>query len=247
MQTQPCKLHPHSPSHGASAPGGSARAASSDATDPVRVEIAGVAELPSQFGQYRVYVFSNDRDGKEHLAMVHGDVFGEHAVTTRLHSECLTGDVLGSLRCDCRPQLERALTHVGTLPRGIVLYMRQEGRGIGLTNMFRAYRLQEGGMDTVEANLALGFKDDERDYGVAAAMLRTLGVRSIELMTNNPDKVNKLRALGIQVQKRVPHVIASNPHNHDYLQTKAQKSGHFIPRGPITESPAADVDPTEGT
>lgn len=199
------------------------------ASEPLpRVEIAGVAELPSEFGQFRIFVFSNDRDGKEHLAMVHGDVFGAEGVPTRLHSECLTGDVLGSLRCDCRPQLERALRHVGALPRGIVLYMRQEGRGIGLTNKIRAYRLQESGMDTVEANLALGFKDDEREYGVAAAMLRTLGVRSIDLMTNNPDKVKKLGAAGVQVRARLPHVIPPNPHNCHYLRTKAEKSGHMM-------------------
>ena len=194
----------------------------------VRVEIASVAELPSEFGNFRVYVFSNNRDSKEHLAMVHGEVFGAHDLVTRVHSECLTGDVLGSLRCDCRPQLERALTKIGQMPRGIVLYMRQEGRGIGLTNKIRAYGLQERGMDTVEANLALGFKDDERDYTVAAAMLRTLGVRSIALMTNNPDKVNKLSSSGIQVSSRIPHVIGSNPHNHKYLSTKASKSGHLM-------------------
>lgn len=194
----------------------------------LRVEIAAVAELPSEFGDYRLYVFSNNRDGAEHLAMVHGDVFGHADVPTRLHSECLTGDVLGSLRCDCRPQLELALRTVGQKPRGIVLYMRQEGRGIGLTNKIRAYGLQEQGMDTVEANLALGFPDDARDYSIAAAMLRTLGVRSIGLMTNNPDKVNKLEKLGIAV-KREPHAIPPNHHNRRYLETKARRSGHLLP------------------
>lgn len=196
--------------------------------EPVRVEIASVAQLPSEFGDFRVIVFSNNRDGKEHLAMVHGDVFGAHDVVTRLHSECLTGDVLGSLRCDCRAQLERSLRHVGELQSGIVLYMRQEGRGIGLTNKIRAYGLQERGMDTVEANLALGFKDDQREYGVAAAMLRTLGIRSIQLMTNNPDKVKKLEADGILVRKRISLAIAPNPHNRKYLSTKARRSGHLL-------------------
>ena len=194
----------------------------------LRVEIAAVAELPSEFGSYRLYVFTNNQDGREHLAMVHGDVFGFADVPTRMHSECLTGDVLGSLRCDCRPQLERALKTIGEKPRGIVLYLRQEGRGIGLTNKIRAYGLQEQGMDTVEANLALGFADDSRDYTIAAAMLRTLGIRSVALMTNNPDKVAQLEKLGIGVT-REPHAIPPNHHNRKYLETKARRSGHLLP------------------
>ena len=206
--------------------------------DALRVDIASVASLPSEFGEFRIVVFSNNRDGKEHVAMVHGDVFGAHDVTTRVHSECLTGDVMGSLRCDCRPQLERALSRVGAMPRGIVLYMRQEGRGIGLTNKIRAYRLQEGGLDTVDANLALGFKDDERDYGIAAAMLRTLGVRSIRLMTNNPEKVRQLTAAGVVVRERVSHVVAPNDHNRSYLRTKASRSGHLIDAELLAREPA---------
>lgn len=194
----------------------------------IEAKIAGVAQLPSRFGDFRVFVFSNNHDNKEHLAMVRGDVLGAHDVVTRVHSECLTGDVLGSLRCDCRDQLERSLRHAGTLPRGIVLYMRQEGRGIGLTNKIRAYGLQELGMDTVEANLALGFADDLRQYGVAAAMLRTLGVRSIRLMTNNPDKVQKLEREGVRVRERLPLAIAPNPHNRHYLATKVRRSGHLL-------------------
>ncbi len=170
----------------------------------VRVEIASAAELPTQFGEFRCYVFRNDRDDTENVAMVRGDVFGATDVPTRLHSECLTGDVMGSLRCDCRAQLELALADVGRRPRGVVLYLRQEGRGIGLANKIRAYRLQEQGFDTVDANLALGFRDDERDYGVASAMLRTLGVRSLALMTNNPDKIRQLEVAGIVVSRRVP-------------------------------------------
>ncbi len=198
---------------------------------PIDVEIASVANLPSRFGDFRIYVFANDHDGKEHLAMVHGEVFGAHDVVTRVHSECLTGDVLGSLRCDCRDQLERSLRHVGALPRGIVLYMRQEGRGIGLTNKIRAYGLQERGLDTVEANLALGFADDLRQYGVAASMLRTLGVRGIRLMTNNPDKLRKLQEEGIAVQDRLPIAVEANPHNRRYLTTKALRSGHLLDVG----------------
>ena len=191
-------------------------------------EVAGSAFLPSVFGDFRIVVFSNDRDGKEHLAMVHGDVAGADDVVTRVHSECLTGDVLGSLRCDCRSQLERSLRHVGALPRGVVLYMRQEGRGIGLTNKIRAYGLQEGGLDTVEANRALGFADDLRAYDVAAAMLRALEVRSIALMTNNPDKVQKLEAEGIVIRSRIPVLVAPNLHNRRYLATKARRSGHLL-------------------
>ena len=196
--------------------------------EALHVEIASTAELPSEFGTFRLYVFKNNRDDKEHLAIVQGDVFGGHDIATRLHSECLTGDVLGSLRCDCRPQLELSLKTIAQMPRGVVLYMRQEGRGIGLTNKIRAYALQEQGMDTIDANLALGFGEDERDYSIAAAMLRELGVRSIELMTNNPDKVTQLESCGIRVKKRVSHVIASNPHNKAYLETKARRAGHLI-------------------
>lgn len=192
------------------------------------VHIASCAELPTQFGAYRVYVFRSNRDALEQVAMVRGDVEGVGDVPTRLHSECLTGDVMGSLRCDCRAQLERALARVGTLPRGIVLYLRQEGRGIGLANKIRAYRLQEQGLDTVDANLALGFRDDERDYGVAAAMLRALDVRSIELMTNNPDKIRQLEACGVVVARRIPHEMPAHPLNRRYLQTKALRAGHLL-------------------
>jgi GTP cyclohydrolase II len=204
-------------------------------SEPLEVEIASAAKLPSRFGDFRVYVFSNNHDGKEHVAMVHGDVAGQHDVVTRVHSECLTGDVFGSLRCDCREQLERALTHTASLPRGIVLYMRQEGRGIGLTNKIRAYGLQEKGLDTVEANLALGFDDDLRHYDIAALMLERLGVRSIRLLTNNPDKVEKLTKAGVTVRERIPIAVEPNPHNHFYLSTKARRSGHLLPVG-IAES-----------
>lgn len=198
------------------------------ALETLRVEIASVAELPSRFGQFRLYVFANSHDDKEHLAMVHGDVEGHAHVVTRVHSECLTGDVMGSLRCDCREQLERSLVHAAGQPRGIVLYLRQEGRGIGLTNKIRAYGLQERGLDTVDANIALGFDNDLRQYGIAARMLDCLGVQSIQLMTNNPDKVQKLTEEGIVVTKRIPIAIEPNPHNHFYLSTKARRSGHLL-------------------
>jgi GTP cyclohydrolase II len=189
------------------------------------VKVAAVADLPSRFGRFKLVAFWNNRDGKEHVAMVHGDVMGHAKVPTRLHSECLTGDIMGSLRCDCRDQLEVALRHLGTMPRGLLLYLRQEGRGIGLINKIKAYALQDRGLDTVQANLALGFRDDERDYAVAAHMLASLNVGSIELMTNNPNKISQL---GVNIEGRIPHVIPPNEHNRFYLQTKALRSGHFI-------------------
>jgi GTP cyclohydrolase II len=192
------------------------------------VRLVAVADLPTEFGEFQIAAFWNNRDEKEHVAILKGNVIGASGVPTRMHSECLTGDALGSLRCDCRPQLEAALTKLGQSERGIVLYLRQEGRGIGLLNKVRAYQLQDKGLDTVEANLALGFRDDERDYAIAAHMLASLRVRSIRLMTNNPDKVNQLRALGVDVTERVPHVIPPNAHNRFYLQTKARRSGHLM-------------------
>lgn len=194
----------------------------------VCVKIAAVAELPTRFGDFRIVGFWNNRDGKEHIALVHGDILGKRNVLTRLHSECLTGDALGSLRCDCRDQLGTALERIAREECGVLLYLRQEGRGIGLLNKVRAYSLQDLGLDTVDANLALGFRDDERDYSVAAHMLASLTVRSVRLLTNNPKKVDALTHYGIAVAERVPHVIAANEHNHDYLQTKAVRSGHLI-------------------
>lgn len=192
------------------------------------MRIAAVAELPTEFGHFRLVGFENHVDGKEHVAMVCGDVDGAEDVLVRLHSECLTGDVMGSLRCDCRAQLHASLRAIAEAGRGVVLYLRQEGRGIGLVNKIRAYALQEKGLDTVDANLALGFADDLRDYHAAATMLDTLGVRSVRLLTNNPNKVRSLGDLGIRVTARVPHQMASNVHNQGYLSTKARRSGHLI-------------------
>jgi GTP cyclohydrolase II len=192
------------------------------------VRIAAIADLPSRFGQFQIVAFWNNRDGKEHAALVHGDVTGEEAVPVRLHSECLTGDAIGSLRCDCRDQLEAALRAIGRMDHGILLYLRQEGRGIGFLNKIRAYGLQDHGLDTVEANLALGFRDDEREYGVAAHMLFSLKVGSIRLMTNNPRKVEGLERLGITVVDRIPLVIPPNRYNRFYLETKRDKSGHLL-------------------
>lgn len=201
-----------------------------DGVGPERVcvKVVSVADLPSQFGDFRIVAFWNDRDDKDHIAVAHGDILGAEDVPTRLHSECLTGDALGSLRCDCRDQLETALRKLSEMERGLLLYLRQEGRGIGLTNKIRAYALQDRGMDTVEANVALGFRDDERDYSIAAHMIQSLTVRSVRLMTNNPRKVDQLTRYGVRVTGRMPHVIPPNDHNRFYLETKASRSGHFI-------------------
>jgi len=194
----------------------------------VCVRVEAVADLPTRFGRFKIVTFWNNRDAKDHLAVVHGAVMGASELPTRLHSECLTGDVLGSLRCDCRDQLESALKILGEKERGLLLYLRQEGRGIGLVNKIKAYALQDKGLDTVDANLALGFRDDEREYSIAAHMLKSLNVESVQLMTNNPRKIRDLEAQGIKVAGRIPHVIPPNPHNRFYLETKANRSGHFI-------------------
>ncbi len=194
----------------------------------VCVRMIAVADLPTRFGDFRIVAFWNNRDEKEHVAIVRGDILGAEDVPTRLHSECLTGDAIGSLRCDCRDQLETALETVGALEKGLVLYLRQEGRGIGLMNKVKAYALQDQGLDTVEANLALGFRDDERDYAIAAHMLMSLSVGSIQLMTNNPRKIEQLTQHGIRVSRRLPHVIPPNAHNRFYLETKRDRSGHYI-------------------
>jgi GTP cyclohydrolase II len=196
--------------------------------DKVCVHVVAMAELPTRFGDFHIIAFENNRDGKEHVAIIKGDVIGAKDLPVRLHSECLTGDALGSLRCDCRDQLETSLRAIGQMEKGLVLYLRQEGRGIGLINKIRAYSLQDQGLDTVEANLALGFRDDERDYAVAAHMLMSLKIESIQLMTNNPKKIAQLTQYGIQVNGRIPHIMPPNEHNRFYLETKAAKSGHMI-------------------
>ena len=196
--------------------------------DHICVKIAAAAHLPSRFGDFQVVGFTNNKDGKDHAAFVHGDVIDQEDVPIRMHSECLTGDAIGSLRCDCRDQLEAALLALGKMERGILLYLRQEGRGIGLTNKIRAYQLQDQGMDTVEANHALGFRDDERDYSVAAHMIYSLRVKSVALMTNNPNKLKGLESLGIKVSRRIPHIMTPNKYNQAYLKTKQVKSGHML-------------------
>ncbi len=192
------------------------------------VEIYARASLPSQYGQFEIVAFTNNRDGKEHVAVLHGEPSGATGVITRIHSECLTGDVFGSLKCDCGPQLDLALQEIAESEAGLVLYMRQEGRGIGLANKVKAYSLQDLGMDTVEANHHLGFDDDLRDYEISARMLELLEVESIVLLTNNPSKVEGLREAGVVVDERRPIKTTPNPHNYNYLETKRLKSGHLL-------------------
>ncbi len=194
-------------------------------TPPVRW--AGEAVLPSRYGDFRIVAFESV-DGKDYAVVFRGDLRGAEDVPVRLHSECLTGDVMGSLRCDCRDQLEAALERIAQLDRGAVVYLRQEGRGIGLANKIRAYALQDAGLDTVEANHALGFDDDLRRYDIAAAILRELGVKSIILLTNNPKKIQGITAHGIVVHGTQAVRTAENPHNARYLATKRAKSGHLL-------------------
>lgn len=192
------------------------------------VEIVARAKLPLEdLPPTQIVAFRASDDGQEHVALVVG-AFAGRPPLVRLHSECLTGDVFGSLKCDCGPQLRQALRIIGDSGGGVLLYLRQEGRGIGLANKIRAYSLQDRGLDTVDANRRLGFADDERDYGHAAAMLRALGIDRVRLLTNNPAKVEGLEAAGIDVTERVAHQMPANPHNADYLATKRKRSGHLL-------------------
>jgi len=184
--------------------------------------------LPTPFGVFSMHGFEEPETGQEHIALTLGDVANGMPVLGRTHSECLTGDALFSMRCDCGYQLEEALRSIAREGRGILLYLRQEGRGIGLLNKIRAYHLQDQGADTVEANERLGFAADLRDYSMCRDMLGHLGIRQLRLMTNNPRKVDALRALGIDVVERVPLEVGRNPHNEHYLDTKMAKMGHWF-------------------
>jgi GTP cyclohydrolase II/3,4-dihydroxy 2-butanone 4-phosphate synthase/GTP cyclohydrolase II len=184
--------------------------------------------LPTQHGIFRLIVFHNKVDNNEHLALIRGDLGTGDNIPVRIHSECLTSEVFGSLKCDCKEQLDTALQYISNRENGVILYLRQEGRGLGLGNKIRAYALQELGFDTVQANLHLGFPDDLRRYDLAAEMLRCLGVQSVQLLTNNPKKISGLQEYGIEVKKRIPIEIKPNSINAFYLKTKVQKSGHLL-------------------
>lgn len=189
---------------------------------------AAKAKLPTVWGEFEIHALEDPETQKEHVALTMGDLSGDEPVLVRIHSECLTGDALFSMRCDCGPQLEAALKKISEAGRGVLLYLRQEGRGIGLVNKIKAYALQDQGLDTVEANESLGFAADARDFGLAGDTLRALKVSKIALMTNNPRKVAAIEAAGIDVVKRVPMKYGKNPHNEKYLSTKHGKLGHLF-------------------
>lgn len=184
--------------------------------------------IPTKYGEFVLHYYSNTLDNKEHIAFVFGDITSKTQVPVRIHSECFTGDVLGSRRCDCGDQLDRALQLISEHGFGVLIYLRQEGRGIGLLKKLHAYNLQDEGMDTVDANLHLGHRPDEREYTIAALMLENLQVKSIQLITNNPNKIEQLQNLDVQVDGRIAIEIESNCDNRAYLQTKAHKMDHFL-------------------
>jgi 3,4-dihydroxy 2-butanone 4-phosphate synthase/GTP cyclohydrolase II len=192
------------------------------------VELVTSARVPTPTGEFQLRLYHDSKDGQDHLALVMGPLAEAEGVLTRLHSECFTGDVLYSLRCDCGEQLRRAIEMIAAEGRGVLIYLRQEGRGIGLRDKLRAYNLQDEGLDTVDANLALGHQADERDYGAAARILGHLGVRSVRLLTNNPGKIDALRELGINVVARLPLLIPATDESEAYLQTKRTRMNHWI-------------------
>jgi 3,4-dihydroxy 2-butanone 4-phosphate synthase/GTP cyclohydrolase II len=192
------------------------------------VQRVEVVKMPTDYGQFDLHLYQSITDGQHHLALVKGEVAGKSNVLVRVHSECLTGDVFGSRRCDCGPQLHQAMRQVSEEGQGVILYMRQEGRGIGLASKIQAYKLQERGYDTVEANLKLGFKMDLREYGLGAQILVDLGLKTIRLLTNNPKKVVGLEGYGLEITRQVPIRVKPNPHNAKYLKTKREKLGHLV-------------------
>ena len=210
-------------------------AAMSEAFSPDEIEWVASTNLPTPFGLFRTHIFHATGERRnppvEHLALVFGDVKNGDRIPVRVHSECMTGEVFGSLKCDCREQLDMALEEIARRGAGAVLYLRQEGRGIGLTNKIRAYELQASGHDTVDANRILGLPDDARSYEMVPTMLDLLGIRSIALMTNNPDKEIKLRDLGVDVVERIGVIVEPNAHSAGYLDTKRRRMGHHLPRG----------------
>ena len=196
--------------------------------DEIKITKMTCARIPTDAGEFQLCLYRSDHDQKEHLALIRGEVRGGEQILARVHSECFTGDVLASRRCDCGEQLQRAILSIAQAEAGVLIYLRQEGRGIGLLDKLRAYNLQDQGFDTVEANLALGHQPDERDYSVAAGILKDLGVASIRLLTNNPDKISRLEELGVAITGRVPLETTVNADNAHYLFTKAIRMNHLL-------------------
>ncbi len=196
------------------------------------------ARLPTRYGAFRIYAFQCPYTGEDHVALVRGQIAGRERVLLRLHSECVTGDVFGSERCDCGAQLDAALKKIGKAPRGVLLYLAQEGRGIGIANKIAAYHLQDHGLDTVDANRVLGFPADLRSYKCAACMLRVLGVKSVRLMTNNPAKIEQLESYGLRVADRIPLQIPATAANIRYLRTKKSRLAHLL-ETPVVNGPRA--------
>lgn len=199
----------------------------------LKVERKVCARIPTEEGKFRLCLYTNNQDDKEHLALITGQVADQSDVLVRVHSECFTGDVLGSQRCDCGEQLHLSMQIISANGAGILIYLRQEGRGIGLLDKLKAYNLQDDGYDTVEANLALGHRADERDYTIAAAILKDLGVGSVRLLTNNPAKIKQLRLLGVPVSKRIPLEATMTAENADYLATKVRRMNHLLKLDPV--------------
>jgi 3,4-dihydroxy 2-butanone 4-phosphate synthase / GTP cyclohydrolase II len=193
-----------------------------------KIELFAEARLPTHYGEFKVYVFRSNIDDKEHLALTMGDVKGGRGLLVRVHSECLTGESLGSLRCDCHDQLDQSMKMIAQAGRGVVVYLRQEGRGIGLGNKVKAYALQDQGLDTIEANHQLGFDADERDYHIAVSILKFFDIKSLLLITNNPEKIRDLKEHGIEIIQRVPIEIEPTEHSRAYLKAKRDKSGHLL-------------------
>jgi len=198
------------------------------ADDHVCIALVSQAKLPTRFGDFVISVFQNNKDRKEHLLISRGRLEGAEQIPLRIHSQCQTGDIFGSLRCDCREQLEHALITFSKLDNAALLYLKQEGRGIGLANKIRAYHLQEQGLDTIEANEALGFPDEMRDYEIAASMIKLSNIQSVVLFTNKPNKIEGLKNYGINIARREPVIIPPNPFNKKYLETKKTRAGHLL-------------------
>ncbi len=198
-----------------------------DCEKPICVMIVAIADFPTKNGHFKIVGFVNNKDREEHIAIIKGDIINKEGILTRVHSACLTGDALGSLRCDCGPQLSHSLTMIEKEKLGVILYMQQEGRGIGLLNKLRAYALQDNGYDTYDANVALGFGPDQRDYEVAGEMLSKLGVKNIRLLTNNPEKIKQLETY-IKILERIPIELPVTEYSLDYMETKKLRFGHYL-------------------